>query len=31
VSVEVLNRELRTLPVPEFARRAHDAAARFWL
>jgi sugar phosphate isomerase/epimerase len=31
VSVEVLNRELLTLPVPEFARRAHDAAARFWL
>jgi sugar phosphate isomerase/epimerase len=31
VSVEVLNRELRSLPVPEFARLAHDAAARFWL
>jgi sugar phosphate isomerase/epimerase len=31
VSVEVLNRDLCTLPVPDFARRAHDAAARYWL
>jgi sugar phosphate isomerase/epimerase len=31
VSVEVLNRDMRALPVPEFARLAHDAAARFWL
>ena len=30
VSVEVLNSELSALPVSEFARRAHDAAARFW-
>jgi sugar phosphate isomerase/epimerase len=30
VSVEVLNRELRTLPVAEFARRAHDATAPYW-
>jgi sugar phosphate isomerase/epimerase len=30
VSVEVLSRELRALPVPEFARRAHDATARYW-
>ncbi len=30
VSVEVLNRELSRLPVPEFARRAHTAAARYW-
>lgn len=30
VSVEVLNRELRALPVPEFARRAYEATARYW-
>ena len=30
VSVEVLNSELSALPVSEFARRAHAAAARFW-
>jgi sugar phosphate isomerase/epimerase len=30
VSVEVLNGELAQLPVPEFARRAHAAAARYW-
>jgi sugar phosphate isomerase/epimerase len=30
VSVEVLSRELRRLPVPEFARRAHEATARYW-
>jgi sugar phosphate isomerase/epimerase len=30
VSVEVLNRELRELPVPEFADRARVAAARYW-
>lgn len=31
VSVEVLNRELRTWPVPDFARRAYEASARYWL
>ncbi|OHV29010.1 MULTISPECIES: sugar phosphate isomerase/epimerase family protein [Pseudofrankia] len=30
VSVEVLNRELRALPVPEFARRAYASSARYW-
>jgi len=30
VSVEVLNAELRELPVSDFARLAHDAARRFW-
>jgi sugar phosphate isomerase/epimerase len=30
VSVEVLSGELRDLPVPEFARRAWAAAARYW-
>jgi sugar phosphate isomerase/epimerase len=30
VSVEVLSRELRELPVPEFARRAYRAASRYW-
>jgi sugar phosphate isomerase/epimerase len=30
VSVEVLSRELRALPVPEFARRAHDTTAPYW-
>jgi sugar phosphate isomerase/epimerase len=30
VSVEVLNRELRTLPIAEFARRAHESTARYW-
>jgi len=30
VSVEVLSRELRELPIPEFARLAHVAAARYW-
>jgi hypothetical protein len=30
VSVEVLNQELRELPVPEFARRAYSAAAPYW-
>ncbi|ADP83414.1 sugar phosphate isomerase/epimerase family protein [Pseudofrankia inefficax] len=30
VSVEVLNAELRQLPVPEFARRAYDSTARYW-
>jgi sugar phosphate isomerase/epimerase len=30
VSVEVLSDELRSLPVPEFARRAFDATARYW-
>jgi sugar phosphate isomerase/epimerase len=31
VSVEVLSRSLRGLPVPEFARRARSAAARYWV
>jgi sugar phosphate isomerase/epimerase len=30
VSVEVLNQELRSLPILEIARRAYDSAARFW-
>jgi len=30
VSVEVLNRELRALPVPEFARRAYEATKPYW-
>jgi sugar phosphate isomerase/epimerase len=30
VSVEVLNRELREVPVAEVARRAHDSTARYW-
>ncbi len=30
VSLEVLNAELRELPVATFAHRAHDAARRFW-
>ncbi len=30
VSVEVLSAELRRLPVPEFIRRAYEAAAPFW-
>jgi sugar phosphate isomerase/epimerase len=30
VSVEVLSAELRELPVPEFARRAHQSTARYW-
>jgi len=30
VSVEVLSRDLSALPVVEFARRAHDATARYW-
>ncbi len=30
VSVEVLSRDLRELPVPEFARRAFASAARYW-
>lgn len=30
VSVEVLNRELCQLPVPEFMRRAYDSSARYW-
>lgn len=31
VSVEVLSSELRALPVDEFARRAYETTARFWL
>lgn len=31
VSVEVLSATLRELPVQEFARLAHDSAARYWL
>jgi sugar phosphate isomerase/epimerase len=31
VSVEVLSSELATLPVPEFARRAFDTTAPYWL
>lgn len=30
VSVEVLNRELGSLPVGDFAREAHSRAARYW-
>jgi sugar phosphate isomerase/epimerase len=30
VSVEVLNTELLALPMPEFARLAHESAARYW-
>lgn len=30
VSVEVLNADLARLPVAEFARAAHDTAARYW-
>ncbi|XVQ10571.1 sugar phosphate isomerase/epimerase family protein [Spirillospora sp. CA-255316] len=30
VSVEVLNTEMLALPMPEFARLAHDSAARYW-
>jgi len=30
VSVEVLNRELRRLPVPEFVRRAYESTVRYW-
>jgi sugar phosphate isomerase/epimerase len=30
VSVEVLSDELAALPVPEFARRAYEATARYW-
>jgi sugar phosphate isomerase/epimerase len=30
VSVEVLNRELGSLPVGEFAREAHSRTARYW-
>jgi len=30
VSVQVLSAELRRLPLPDFARRAHDAAAHYW-
>lgn len=30
VSIEVLNAELRELPVADFAHLAHDAARRFW-
>jgi sugar phosphate isomerase/epimerase len=30
VSVEVLSAELGRLPVPEFARRAYQSAARYW-
>jgi sugar phosphate isomerase/epimerase len=31
VSVEVLSAELRELPVPEFARRAYESTAPYWL
>jgi sugar phosphate isomerase/epimerase len=31
VSVQVLSAELRRLPLPDFARLAHDAAARYWM
>jgi sugar phosphate isomerase/epimerase len=31
VSVEVLNSELCKLPVAEFARRAYESCARYWL
>ncbi len=30
VSLEVLSRGLRELPVPEFTRRAWESAARYW-
>jgi sugar phosphate isomerase/epimerase len=30
VSVEVLSHDLRRLPVPEFARMAHETTARYW-
>lgn len=30
VSVEVLNKELSTLPVPEFARMAYESTVRYW-
>lgn len=30
VSVEVLNRDLRTRPIAELARRAHESTARYW-
>jgi hypothetical protein len=30
VSVEVLNEELRAIPVGDFARRAYEATARYW-
>jgi sugar phosphate isomerase/epimerase len=30
VSLEVLNAELRELPVPEFLERAHRSAVRYW-
>jgi sugar phosphate isomerase/epimerase len=30
VSVEVLSRDLRELPVPDFARRAFEASSRYW-
>ena len=31
VSMQVLSDELRALPVDEYARRVHDAGARYWL
>jgi sugar phosphate isomerase/epimerase len=31
VSVQVLSNELRRLPLADFARRAHDAAAPYWM
>jgi sugar phosphate isomerase/epimerase len=31
VSMQVLSDELRSLPVDEYARRVHDAGARYWL
>ena len=31
VSVQVLSAELRRLPLADFARLAHDAAARYWM
>ena len=31
VSVEVLNAGLRELPVPDFARRAYETTAPYWL
>jgi sugar phosphate isomerase/epimerase len=30
VSVEVLNREMRSMPIDDVARRAHEAARRYW-
>ena len=30
VSVEVLSRDLRQLPVDEFAGRAYETTARYW-